>query len=155
MKYRQSGDGHPAPLSPQVFQILVSLVREPRHGYALIQDIRERTDNEIHLTARGSSIRSPSESSRGNDHERAETAAPGNQLAGVEQCDEPRLPTIARIVPRCAARSLRQLFVEEQTHGSGRDGDSSALAEAALDNYFFNLNCAVKTWPGSNVSDSL
>jgi DNA-binding PadR family transcriptional regulator len=51
MKYRQTGDGHPAPLSPQVFQILVSLVREPRHGYAVIQDIRERTNNEIHLTA--------------------------------------------------------------------------------------------------------
>ena len=51
MKYRQAADGHPAPLSPQVFQILVSLVREPRHGYALIQDIRERTNGEIHLTA--------------------------------------------------------------------------------------------------------
>jgi PadR family transcriptional regulator PadR len=51
MKYLQAGDGRPAPLSPQVFQILVSLVEEPRHGYALIQDIRERTDNEIHLTA--------------------------------------------------------------------------------------------------------
>lgn len=51
MKYRQTTDGHAAPLSPQVFQILVSLVREPRHGYALIQDIRERTANEIHLTA--------------------------------------------------------------------------------------------------------
>jgi DNA-binding PadR family transcriptional regulator len=51
MKYRQTVDGHAAPLSPQVFQILVSLVKEPRHGYALIQEIRERTDNEIHLTA--------------------------------------------------------------------------------------------------------
>lgn len=51
MKYRQPGDGHPAPLSPQVFQILVSLVKEARHGYAVIQDIRERTNGEIHLTA--------------------------------------------------------------------------------------------------------
>jgi DNA-binding PadR family transcriptional regulator len=51
MKYRPAGDDRPTPLSPQVFQILVSLVREPRHGYALIQDIRERTNDEIHLTA--------------------------------------------------------------------------------------------------------
>ena len=51
MKYRHAPDGHAAPLSPQVLQILVSLVREPKHGYALIQDIRERTNNEIHLTA--------------------------------------------------------------------------------------------------------
>ncbi len=51
MKYRQTGERHAAPLSPQVFQILVSLIREPRHGYAVIQDIRERTNHEIHLTA--------------------------------------------------------------------------------------------------------
>jgi DNA-binding PadR family transcriptional regulator len=44
-------DRRPAPLSPQVFQILVSLVDGPRHGYALIQDIRERTTDEIRLTA--------------------------------------------------------------------------------------------------------
>jgi DNA-binding PadR family transcriptional regulator len=51
MRYRRSVDGPPAPLSPQVFQILVSLVKESRHGYALIQDIRERTNGEVHLTA--------------------------------------------------------------------------------------------------------
>lgn len=51
MKYRRTAEGHPAPLSPQVFQILVSLIKEPRHGYAVIQDIRERTNGEVHLTA--------------------------------------------------------------------------------------------------------
>jgi len=40
-----------APLSTQVFQILLSLVDGDMHGYALIQDIRRRTDGEITLTA--------------------------------------------------------------------------------------------------------
>jgi DNA-binding PadR family transcriptional regulator len=38
-------------MSPQVFQILLSLVDRDLHGYALIQDIRRRTDGEIALTA--------------------------------------------------------------------------------------------------------
>ena len=43
--------GTPAPLSAQVFQILLSLIDEDLHGYALIQDIRQRTDGEVSLTA--------------------------------------------------------------------------------------------------------
>ena len=40
------------PLSPQVFQILLSLADgEDRHGYAILRDIEERTDGEIRLTA--------------------------------------------------------------------------------------------------------
>jgi DNA-binding PadR family transcriptional regulator len=39
------------PLTPQVFQILLSLADRPRHGYAIIQDIRERTTGGIRLTA--------------------------------------------------------------------------------------------------------
>ena len=38
-------------LTPQVFQILLSLADRPRHGYAIIQDIRERTSDGIRLTA--------------------------------------------------------------------------------------------------------
>jgi DNA-binding PadR family transcriptional regulator len=34
-----------------VFQILLSLVDGDAHGYALIQDIRRRTDGEVSLTA--------------------------------------------------------------------------------------------------------
>jgi DNA-binding PadR family transcriptional regulator len=41
----------PSPLSPQVFQILLSLSDGPMHGYAIIQDIRERTRGDISLTA--------------------------------------------------------------------------------------------------------
>lgn len=39
------------PLSPRVFQILISLADGPRHGYAVIQDVEERTEGEIRLTA--------------------------------------------------------------------------------------------------------
>ena len=41
----------PAPLSTPVFQILLSLVDGTLHGYAIIQDIRARTDGEVRLTA--------------------------------------------------------------------------------------------------------
>ena len=40
-----------APLSPQVFLILLSLADENRHGYAIIQDVAERTEGEMQLTA--------------------------------------------------------------------------------------------------------
>ena len=40
-----------SPMSAQVFQILLSLIDSEMHGYALIQDIRRRTDQEIVLTA--------------------------------------------------------------------------------------------------------
>jgi len=39
------------PLTPQVFQILLSLSDGPVHGYAVINDIRDRTDGEMQLTA--------------------------------------------------------------------------------------------------------
>jgi len=38
-------------MSAQVFQILLSLLDQDLHGYALIQDIRRRTAGEIVLTA--------------------------------------------------------------------------------------------------------
>jgi DNA-binding PadR family transcriptional regulator len=39
------------PLSPRVFQILMSLADVPRHGYAVIRDVEERTGGTIRLTA--------------------------------------------------------------------------------------------------------
>jgi DNA-binding PadR family transcriptional regulator len=45
---------HPSaqlPLSVPVFQILVSLADRDLHGYAIIQDIAQRTGGEIRLTA--------------------------------------------------------------------------------------------------------
>jgi DNA-binding PadR family transcriptional regulator len=38
-------------MTPQVFQVLLSLSDAPRHGYAMIQDIDDRTGGEIRLTA--------------------------------------------------------------------------------------------------------
>ena len=40
-----------APLTTPVFQILLSLVDEDLHGYAIIQDVAARTDGEVRLTA--------------------------------------------------------------------------------------------------------
>jgi DNA-binding PadR family transcriptional regulator len=39
------------PLSVPVFQILMSLSDQDLHGYAIIQDIRARTESEVELTA--------------------------------------------------------------------------------------------------------
>ena len=46
-----SSSAPPAPLSTQVFQILLSLVDDDLHGYAIIQDVAERTGGEVRLTA--------------------------------------------------------------------------------------------------------
>jgi DNA-binding PadR family transcriptional regulator len=40
---RKRGSARDAPLSEQLFQILLSLVDEPRHGYGIIQDVASRT----------------------------------------------------------------------------------------------------------------
>lgn len=37
------------PLSPLAFQVLLSLADESRHGYAIIQEIAERTDGVISM----------------------------------------------------------------------------------------------------------
>lgn len=50
MSDSNDGDAR-SPLSAQVFQILLSLLDGQMHGYALIQDIRRRTDGEVVLTA--------------------------------------------------------------------------------------------------------
>ena len=39
------------PLTVPVFQILLSLSDQDLHGYAIIQDVRARTDGEVELTA--------------------------------------------------------------------------------------------------------
>lgn len=39
------------PLSPQAFQILLSLADKKLHGYAIIRDIKHRTDGKLSLTA--------------------------------------------------------------------------------------------------------
>ncbi len=39
------------PLKPAVFQILVSLADEERHGYAIIKEVERRTDGEVVILA--------------------------------------------------------------------------------------------------------
>jgi DNA-binding PadR family transcriptional regulator len=39
-----------ATMTVQVFQVLLSLAEGPRHGYAIITDVRERTDGQMDLT---------------------------------------------------------------------------------------------------------
>ena len=41
----------PGPPSAQVFHILLSLVDDDLHGYAIIQDVAARTEGEVRLTA--------------------------------------------------------------------------------------------------------
>lgn len=38
------------PLPPATFHILIALAREDRHGYAVIQDIEQRTGGELRLS---------------------------------------------------------------------------------------------------------
>ncbi len=39
------------PLPPATFHILMALADEDRHGYAIIQDIASRTDDELQMSA--------------------------------------------------------------------------------------------------------
>jgi DNA-binding PadR family transcriptional regulator len=39
------------PLPPATFHILVALTDDDRHGYAIIQDVAERTEGELRLSA--------------------------------------------------------------------------------------------------------
>jgi DNA-binding PadR family transcriptional regulator len=39
------------PLTPAVFHILMAVAEEDRHGYAIIQDVAERTRGEVRLSA--------------------------------------------------------------------------------------------------------
>ena len=38
------------PLQPAVFHILMALADEDRHGYAIIQEVLARTNNEVRLS---------------------------------------------------------------------------------------------------------
>jgi DNA-binding PadR family transcriptional regulator len=42
-------DDMPPPLTPATFHILLALVDEERHGYAIMQEVAERTDGAVKL----------------------------------------------------------------------------------------------------------
>ena len=53
---------------------------------------------------------------------------PHVRIGSTSAIEDPYMQRARKHVAQPSNQSLRQLFVEEQTHGSGRDGDSSALA---------------------------
>ena len=46
-----TSDDELLPLPPATFHILIALLDEERHGYAIIQDVEERTGGELRLSA--------------------------------------------------------------------------------------------------------
>ena len=93
-------------ISPQVFHILLSLVDDDLHGYAIIQDVAARTDGELRLTASTLYAAMKRLLESGWIEERA------NRQAGAT--DDPRrryyrLTKLGREIARAEARRLEQL----------------------------------------------
>jgi DNA-binding PadR family transcriptional regulator len=51
MAHSQSDVDALLPLPPATFHILLALAKEDRHGYAVMQDVEERTGGELRLSA--------------------------------------------------------------------------------------------------------
>jgi DNA-binding PadR family transcriptional regulator len=51
MPYDQSKVDALMPLPPATFHILLALAKEDKHGYAVIQDVEQRTGGEIRMSA--------------------------------------------------------------------------------------------------------
>ena len=49
-RHVSSDQGAPSPLPPAVFQILVTLADQDRHGYAIMQDVANRTGGRMKLS---------------------------------------------------------------------------------------------------------
>jgi len=49
---QRSGDTHPRlPLTEAMFQLLLALADGEKHGYAIIKEVRQRTDGKVRLSA--------------------------------------------------------------------------------------------------------
>src|SRR5690349_6857991 len=93
-------------ISPQVFHILLSLVDDDLHGYAIIQDVAGRTDGELRLTASTLYAAMKRLLESGWIEERS------SRPAGAT--DDPRrryyrLTKLGRVIAPTEARRLRQL----------------------------------------------
>ena len=102
------------PLPPATFQILVALADEDRHGYAIMQDVSNRTGGEIRLSA-GTLYRSIQRMlEQGLISELRERPAP-------ELDDERRryyrLTAFGRQVARAEARRLAQMLKLARARG--------------------------------------
>ena len=102
------------PLHRDTFQILVSLADRDRHGYAVMQDVLERTDGKLRLSPSSlyASIRRLLE--RGLIEELAERPDPSHD-------DERRryygLTTLGRAVAKAEARRLERLLGDARATG--------------------------------------
>ena len=109
--------GHPEsllPLPPATFHILLAVAEEDRHGYAIIQDVAERTGGELKMSA-GTLYRSIQRMlEQGLLVETSERPAP-------EFDDERRryyrITPFGQAVARAEARRLAQLVRMARTRG--------------------------------------
>jgi DNA-binding PadR family transcriptional regulator len=94
------------PLPPATFHILISLASDDRHGYAIIQDIATRTNNQLRLGA-GTLYRSLQRMlEQGLIVESGERPAPG---LDDERRRYYRITPFGETVARAEARRLTQL----------------------------------------------
>ena len=102
------------PLPPATFHILLALAGEDRHGYAIIQDVAERTEGELKLSA-GTLYRSIQRMlEQGLITETRDRPAP-------EEDDERRryyrITTLGTAVAKAEARRLTQLVRMARARG--------------------------------------
>jgi DNA-binding PadR family transcriptional regulator len=99
------------PLSTPVFHVLLSLADTPRHGYAIIVDVRERTGDEVRLTA---STLYDALSRLVDQQLIEETGSPARDDASAARDDSRRryyaLTTLGRAVAEAEARRLERLL---------------------------------------------
>jgi DNA-binding PadR family transcriptional regulator len=102
------------PLHRDTFQILVSLADRDRHGYAVMQDVLERTDGALRLSPSSlyASIRRLLE--QGLIEELAERPDPAND---DERRRYYRLTRIGRAVAAAEARRLERLLRDARATG--------------------------------------
>jgi DNA-binding PadR family transcriptional regulator len=102
------------PLPRDTFHILVSLADRSRHGYAVMQDVLERTDGGLRLSPSSlyASIRRLLE--QGLIEERAEGPDPDR---GDERRRYYGLTALGRAVARAEARRLARLLADARATG--------------------------------------
>jgi DNA-binding PadR family transcriptional regulator len=102
------------PLPRDTFHILVSLADRDRHGYSVMQDVRDRTDGALRLSPSSlyASIRRLLE--RGLIEELAERPDPEHD---DERRRYYRLTTLGRAVATAEARRLQRLLADARATG--------------------------------------
>jgi DNA-binding PadR family transcriptional regulator len=107
------------PLTPLVFQVMLTLADEPRHGYGIIREVEERTDGVIRLRTGTLYALLPRLLEQGLLAESAERAAEGDD----ERRRYYEITTLGHAVLKAEARRL-ELALEDarRKHVLGRAG---------------------------------